>query len=127
MPEFKPVLYLKASCPFCLKVAAFLSEIGAFDKFELRQFWPDEDDQREAPIRAELAAHFEQASFPTVQYAPGKFLNESDAIIAHYADCYGIDAQALPFYRYVIEGPIRRMREQFRTINELSERLSAEA
>lgn len=122
MTEFTPILYLKSSCPFCLKVAAFLAEAGVFDRFEVREFWPD--DEREAAIRDELSPHFKNVSFPALQYAPGEFMNESDAIIDRYAAKLGIDPEGLPFYRYILTGPLRGMREQFAQIRQLNEKLA---
>lgn len=125
MSGFKPVLYLKSSCPFCLKVAAFLSSAGVLDTLEIRDFWPE--DERELAIRDELAPHFEKVSFPTLQYAPGEFMNESDAIIERYANQLGLDPDAMSFYQYVLRGPLRRLREQFRQLQELSQELGRAA
>ncbi len=119
MSEFRPVLYLKASCPFCLKVAAFLCEADLLDGCDMREFWPG--DEREQPIRAELAAHLETVTLPAMQYAPDAYMTESDAIIQHFAEQSGIDPDALPFFQYVVSGPMRRMREQFMEIRRLSQ------
>lgn len=124
MTEFTPILYLKSSCPFCLKVAAFLAEAGVFGSLEIREFWPDDD--REQVLREELSPHFEKISFPSLQYAPGQFMNESDAIIARYGDMLGLDPETMSFYRYVVDGPVRRMREQFLHIRELNLELGRE-
>jgi len=122
VPEFKPVLYLKLSCPFCLKVAAYLSEAGVFDRFELRAFWPD--DGNEAAIRNELAPHLEKVTFPALQFAPGEFVADSDAIIERYRSETGADPAELPFYNYVLNGAFRRLRENFQEIRQLQEKLS---
>lgn len=123
MSEFRPVLYLKASCPFCLKVAAFVCEAGLLDSCELRDFWPD--DEREQAIRTELAPHLETVTFPAMQYAPGAYMSESDAIIQRFAEQSGIDPDTLPFFQYVVSGPMRRMREQFIEIRRLSQEAAA--
>lgn len=123
MTTFKPVLYLKSSCPFCLKVATFLSEIGKFDTLETRAFWPGE--KEEDAIRSELEGKTEKLSFPTLQFAPGAYMTESDAIIERFASESGIDPAELPFYDYVVNGPMRRMREQFAQIEKMDEQLSA--
>jgi len=93
---FRPVVYLKSTCPFCLKLRIFLLEAGLLDRFDQRLFTPG--DEEEDAIRAELAPHFDKVTFPTVQYAPGAFMNESDAIMAHYAAEAGIDPAALPIF-----------------------------
>jgi glutathione S-transferase len=118
--EFKPVMYLKLNCPFCLKVAAFLEEAGVFGDFDVREFWPG--DEREAAIRGELSPHVATISFPTVQVAPGEFLSESDSIIERFG--HGFDPNIMPFYRYILDGPVRRLREQFAEIKELNEKLA---
>ena len=117
---FKPVLYMKLSCPFCLKVAAFLAEAGLWSRLELRAFWPG--DEREQGIRDELTPHLETVSFPALQLAPGEFMNESDAIIAHFAGEAGMSPETMPFLRYVVDGPVRRLREQFAEIRHLNAR-----
>ncbi len=98
MPDstFRPVLYLKATCPHCLKLRIFLLEAELLDQFEQRVFAAGDDN--EAEIREELAPHFEKVTFPTVQYAPGKYMNDSDAIIAHYAEAETIDRADLPIF-----------------------------
>ena len=118
MSPFRPIIYLKESCPFCLKVAAFIAESGRAADYELRTFWTD--DEREEAIRAELGPHFETPSFPAMQVEPGRFLKESDAIVALLAEQTGCDPAAMPLYSYMLRGPFRRMREQFAQIRELS-------
>ena len=95
--EFLPILYLKAGCPHCFKLRLFLVEVGLIGGFQVREWVPGDDN--EAPIKQELAPHFEKVTFPTVQLAPGKFRNESDTLVKHYADGVGIDPQSLPLYR----------------------------
>lgn len=121
--QFTPILYLKASCPFCLKVAAFLAEAGVFSSLDVREFWPD--DEREQAIRDELAPHFETVTFPTLQYGQGVYMNESDRIIGHFADELALDPDTMPPYRYVTQGPVRRLREQFAQIRALERELEA--
>lgn len=121
MSDFRPVLYLKESCPFCLKVAAFLVEAGLFGGIDTRTFWPD--DEREQPIREELAPHFDMVSFPALQYSVGKFINESEDIIAYFAKERAADLSTMPFYAYTLSGPMRQMREQFGEIRKLKQEL----
>ncbi len=94
---FTPILYLKAGCPHCFKVRLFLLEAGLADRFEQREFTPGDD--LETMIRDELAAYFEKMTFPAVQVSPGLYMNESEAIIAHYAAEFDIDTSALPLLR----------------------------
>ncbi|KPF56975.1 hypothetical protein IP65_02640 [Novosphingobium sp. AAP1] len=120
---FRPVLYLKRSCPFCLKAVAFLTEAGQLDSVELRAFWPGDED--EAPIRAALAPHLDKVTFPTLEVEPGRFIADSDAIVALYAQKAGLDPATAPFYQYVMAGPFRRLREAFAEQQEL-EKLRAQ-
>lgn len=92
-PPFRPILYLKDTCPHCLKLRLFLLEAGLLDGFEQRIFMQSNEAGR--VIREELAPHFDKVMFPTVQHAPGAYLKDSDAIITHYADEAGIDPAAL--------------------------------
>jgi hypothetical protein len=77
-------------------------------------------------LREELSPHFDKVTFPTLQYAPGQFMNESDAIIARYADQLGLGPDRMPFFQYVVQGPVRRMREQFAQIKTLNQKLGRE-
>lgn len=93
---FRPVLYLKSTCPHCLKLRIFLLEAGLLDRFEQRIF--TQGDDAEAAIRVQLAAHFDKVTFPTVQYELGWFMKDSDVIIAHYAAEAGLDSGCLPVF-----------------------------
>ncbi|MBC2665864.1 glutathione S-transferase domain-containing protein [Novosphingobium flavum] len=101
MTDFKPVLYLKAACPHCFRTRLFLLDSGQLDRFETREFVPGE--ASEAAVRAELAPHFAKPTYPTVQYAPGQFQNESADIIARYSE--GLDPdRPLPVFRAWLDG-----------------------
>lgn len=113
-PAFRPVLYLKQSCPHCLKLRIFLLEAGVLDRFDQRRFC--EDDDNEAPIRAELAPHFEKVTFPAAEVAPGAFMRESGDIIALYAREWGIDAAALPIYAAYADSVLPRYLEARREL-----------
>jgi len=107
--DFRPIVYLKDRCPWCLKFRLFLLESGLRDDFEFREFVPGDD--REAAIREELTPHFAKPSFPTVQIAPGVYMRESDDLIAHYAHAHGIDVAYLPTLDQYIRGPLVRIAE----------------
>jgi hypothetical protein len=106
-PDFRPIAYMKDGCPWCLKFRLFLLEAGLLGQFDLREFVPG--DAREEAIRAELGAHFEKPTFPTVQIAPGEFMRESDDLIAHYAAQFGVDVGHLLVFDQYVRGPIARM------------------
>jgi hypothetical protein len=94
---FKPILYLKYGCPHCFKLRLFLLEAGRLGGFEVREFTPG--DELEAAIKAELAPHFEKVTFPSVQAEPGTYRNESDALVAHYAEEFDVEPAALPLFQ----------------------------
>ena len=105
--SFKPVLYVKENCPFCLKVRLFLLEAGLLDAVEIRAFAPGST--REDEIRAELAGHIEKVSFPAAQVAPGEYLTDSDAIIARFAAKWQRDPAHLPVLQTYVEGPFKQL------------------
>jgi glutaredoxin len=120
---FRPILYLKANCPHCFKARLFLTEAGMADRFDIQEFVPG--DETESAIRAELAPHFAKATFPTVQVAPGEYLNESDDIIAHYAGIAGIDPATLPLTRMCRDVLLPRLRNLKRENQALRTQLDA--
>ena len=101
--EFRPVLYLKDKCPWCLKLRLFLLEAGLADLVEERFFAAG--DEAEAGIRAYLGAHLEKVTFPTVELAPQQFLQDSQAIIDHYAAQAGVDVASLKVLDQYVRGP----------------------
>jgi glutathione S-transferase len=122
--SFKPVIYFKQNCPWCLRLWIFLLEAGLMDKIELREFVPD--GENEAEIRGELAPHFEKMSFPTIQAAPGVYLNESEAVIALLAEKHGVDSSRLRALKSFNEGTIKHLMTLFQENIELKKQLAAQ-
>jgi len=114
---FRPVLYVKDRCPWCLKLRLFLLEAGLSDRFDWRFFAPG--DVTEAGFRAELAPYFETVTFPTVEIAPGRYIQDSQAIIDHYAAEFGIDVAGLFTLDQYVRGPLARLAELRAEIKEL--------
>lgn len=102
-PAFKPILYLKQNCPFCMKVRLLVLEAGMESDVEIRDHVPGTDE--ETAIRAELVPHFEKVSFPSAQLEPGRFAAESDEIVAFLAAKAGRDPTAMTVYRDYVDGP----------------------
>lgn len=100
---FKPIVYLKQNCPFCMKIRLFILEAGLADDVETRDFAGGTP--REDMIRAELAPHLSKVSFPAAQLQPGQFIADSDAIIAALARESGRDPAEMPVYQNYVEGP----------------------
>lgn len=115
--DFRPVLYLKAKCPFCLKVQIYLLEAGVLGEIEQREFAVGS--ALETEIRAELAQHFEVASFPTLQVAPGQYLSESDDIIALYAARSGVRPESCGVYTSFMQGMLPRQIELYAEVARL--------
>ncbi|TCU53606.1 glutathione S-transferase-like protein [Novosphingobium sp. PhB57] len=116
---FRPVLYLKSTCPHCLKLRIFLLEAGLLERFDQRIF--TQGDDAEAAIRADLAAHFDKVTFPAVQYEPGRFMKDSDAIIAHYAAVAGVDVEGLPIFAAYAQGVLPKYMETRRELTALKQ------
>lgn len=115
--RFKPIVYLKQNCPFCMKVRLFLLEAGLGEAVETRNFAPGEPE--EAAIRAELSPHFEKPSFPAAQLEPGRYLADSDEIVARLAAWSGRDLATMPVYRNYVDGPFAGMMRLWKENQEL--------
>lgn len=100
---FKPVIYLKAGCPYCSKLRLALLEAGLMDRVAFQEF--DADTQEERHIRTELSRHFFALSFPTAEIAPGRFEKGSDALIQHFLRDSGRSASQLTTLQAYLKGP----------------------
>ncbi|NKM56026.1 glutathione S-transferase [Rhizobium anhuiense] len=101
----KPILYFKQNCPFCLKVRLFLLEAGLNEDVEIREFVsgsPAEED-----IRAELSPHLDKVSFPAARIEPGRYIAESDDIVAFLAAKAGREPASMPAFTNYVEGPLK--------------------
>lgn len=116
-PNFRPVVYLKEKCPFCMKVRIFLLESGLKDNVEVKDFAPGTD--QEQAIRTELEPRLEKISFPAAQTAPGRYMTDSDAIIGQLAGLSGSDPAKMPVLNAYIEGPFQQIMQLFRENREL--------
>ncbi|NLS21124.1 glutathione S-transferase domain-containing protein [Rhizobium sp. P40RR-XXII] len=104
---FKPVVYFKHNCPFCLKVRLYLLEAGMMEAVEIRDFVPGS--KQEEDVRAELSPHLAKVSFPAAQLEDGRYIAESDDIIAFLAAKSGRDPAGLPVLGNYIEGALKPM------------------
>lgn len=117
-----PALFLKAGCPFCLKVRLFLLESGQLDRVALREFVPGTEE--EVQIRDLLAPAVEKVSFPAAELTPGNFTTESDAIVEFFAERAGIAPDDLPTYQSYVTGVFRNLGALYRENLDLKKRLS---
>lgn len=115
--DFMPVLYLKQNCPFCLKVRIALLETGPHDGI-VQHDVAGGSPQDEA-VRATLAPHLTRIGFPTAEIAPGRFLTESDEIVAWIGERAGRDPATLPVYRNYVDGPFATMMTLWRENQQL--------
>lgn len=99
---FKPIVYLKENCPFCLKIRLFLLESGLGPEVDSRDFVPGTE--QEEKIRAELQPHLDKVSFPAAQLEPGRYLAESNDIVAFFAEKAGRDPAGMTVYRNYVDG-----------------------
>lgn len=120
---FKPTVYLKQNCPFCLKIRLFLLEAGMNAEVETRDFAPGTE--REEAIRAELAPHLEKVSFPAAQLEPGRYVTESDDIVAFLAAKSGKDPAAMTVYRNYVDGVFAMSMQLWKENMELKKAASA--
>ena len=120
---FRPTIYLKDKCPFCMKIRIFLLESGLGDQVVVKDFAPGTDAEQE--IRAEVSPHFEKVSFPAAQVAPGEYLADSDGIIARLAEGAGQDPAQMPVLQAYLQGPFQSIMTLFRENMELKKQVQA--
>ncbi|PYE41245.1 glutathione S-transferase-like protein [Rhizobium sp. PP-F2F-G20b] len=120
---FKPIVYLKENCPFCLKVRLFLLEAGLACDVETRDFVSDSE--HEETIRAELQPHLDKVSFPSAQLEPGRYVTESDDIVAFLAAKVGRDPASMTVYRNYVDGVFAMAMKLWKENQELKKAASA--
>ncbi|WP_341487402.1 glutathione S-transferase N-terminal domain-containing protein [Pararhizobium sp. A13] len=120
---FKPIVYLKENCPFCFKVRLFLLESGLASEVETRDFVPGTE--QEEAIQSELSPHFEKVSFPTAQLEPGRYVAESDDIVAFFAPKAGRDPAGMTVYRNYVNGVFSMAMKLWKENQELKKAASA--
>ena len=98
---FKPKAYLKEGCPYSFKYLLFMTEAGLLDQLDVIRCNPQSAEFD--AVKQKLAnATGREATFPTVEIAPQRFLSDSDRLIEHYARASNVDPRSLPalsFYR----------------------------
>lgn len=105
MPAEKPVVFVKHTCPFCLKLRLYLLEAGLLDTVSLRESrTPEEEDA----MRAELTPHLDKVSYPAVRFGE-EYMTESDDIIARFARDGGRPPEQLPTYQAYVDGPFSQL------------------
>ena len=94
-------LFLKAGCPFCTKLAVFISAAGLQNKFKPIYDCP--------PVRNYVASvNNGKCSFPAMELEPEKsVLLETADIIEQLIEEHNIDADSLWAYNYFTNGLLR--------------------
>ncbi len=119
---FTPVIYLKDKCPFCMKIRIFLLEAGLLGDVKVRDFVPGSDE--ETAIREEVSPHLEKVSFPAAQLEPGKFMADSDGIIAKLAAEAKVDPARMPVLSAYVNGPFQSIMTLYKENMELKKQLA---
>lgn len=113
----KPRIYLKKTCPYCLKLRIFLAEAGLSDRFDFIVF--SDGDETHKALRARMEAAGQKPGFPAAEIEPGKLMTGTDDLIARFAKEAGVDVAALPLLAYYSEGVFRRHVDMFRELQQL--------
>ena len=101
---FKPTAYIKDGCPFSFKFLVFAAESGLLDELEIvrvRDGEPEADATKQR-LSEKLG---KQASFPTVEIEPDRYMADSDKLIEYYSQRLKVAADDLPvlsFYKQTI-------------------------
>lgn len=96
---FIPVVYVRSGCPYCIKLRLFLLEAGLMDSVTLVEGQTPEEHQQFAEMLAQKTG---KASFPTSEIASGKYMSESEDLVAHFSTLSGKDpADMLTYQDYV--------------------------
>ncbi len=117
MSTEKPVLFVKHTCPFCLKLRLYLLEAGLLDTVSLRESRTPEEEEA---MRAELAPHLAKVSYPTARFGD-EYMTESDDIIARFVRDGGRPPEQLPTYQAYVDGPFSQLLALYRENAELKE------
>ena len=99
--SFRPKAYVKEGCPYSFKYLLFMTEAGLLDRVDVIRCNP-ESAQFDAVKQKLSKATGCEATFPTVEIAPQRYMSDSDQLTAHYARTFNIDPANLPtlsFYK----------------------------
>lgn len=107
-------VYLKKTCPYCLKLRIFLTEAGMADQFDFTVF--NDGDDTHKTLRARMEAAGQEPGFPAVEIEPGKLATGTDDLISRFAQQGGVEVAKLPLFNYYSEGVFVRYVEMFREL-----------
>lgn len=121
MPEFRPAIFIKEKCPFCLKLRIGLLEAGMAGEVDWKEHAPGGPAEEEA--KARLAGNVEKVTFPTAEVAPGEYVADSDAILDHFLANKGVDRKTLPVLDAYVTGAFQGLMDLYRQNMELKSKL----
>lgn len=99
---FKAKAYILDGCPFSFKYWLFMVEAGLADRIEVIRCNPEDPNYDD--LKAQLSeALGQQATFPTVEVEPGRYLADSDELIRHYAAQHHTALSKLPALAFYLE------------------------
>ncbi|RYZ57034.1 MAG: hypothetical protein EOP08_17645 [Proteobacteria bacterium] len=110
-------IYLKNTCPFCLKLRIFMTEAGIADRADFVVF--EDGDATHKQLRSQMEAAGQSPSFPAAELEPGKLTTGTDDLIGHFARQGGVSPATLPLLAYYNEGVFKKYGEMFRELREL--------
>jgi glutaredoxin len=110
-------VYLKKTCPFCLKLRVFLTEAGVAHRANFVIF--TDGDATHESLRSRMEAAGQKPSFPAAEFESGKLSTGTDALIARFAAEAGVDPATLPLLAYYSDGVFQKYSEMFRELKQL--------
>jgi glutaredoxin len=113
----RPNIYLKRTCPFCLKLRIFLTEAGLADRFCYVVF--DDGDEPHRALRQRMTDAGQEPSFPAAELTPGKLTTGTDELIARFGSDAGVEPSALPLLQYYSGGVFKTHGAMFRELKAL--------
>ncbi len=93
--EFKPKLFVRVTCPFCVRLENFFEQAGLLDKIDVIECdtkGTDELNRYRAFLTDKLG---KQATFPTMEIAPDQYMSDSGALMAYYSELYHLEQKPL--------------------------------
>lgn len=118
MPTEKPALFVKHTCPFCLKLRLYLLEAGLLDSVTLRESRTPEEEEA---MKVELSPHLAKVTYPVARFGD-EYMTESDAIIGRFVQGGGRAPEQLPTYQAYVDGPFQQLQALFRENAQLKQR-----
>ena len=92
--DFKPKIFVRSACPFCIRLENYFEQLGLLEKFEVIHCDAngEEDLNRYRAFLTEKLG--QRASFPAMEIAPGRFMSDSGALMAYYSELYNTEQSA---------------------------------